>query len=178
RETSERKKHGVIPGSLHAPYPDLRENIGAGGVLHELAAATAKKMLFYCAFGERSAMAVQAAQGAGLSTACHIQGGLDAWEKADGPLARSIRIWLRNSWVRSCCGLLKKASGSFISTIWPSSMKTMRFATWRAKPISWVTTSMVMPSMASCTMVSSTSLTISGSSDEVGSSNSMIFGCM
>jgi len=86
RETSERKKHGIIPGSLHAPYPDLRENIGAGGVLHELAAATSKKMLFYCAFGERSAMAVQAAQGAGLSTACHIQGGIDAWKKANGPM--------------------------------------------------------------------------------------------
>jgi sulfur dioxygenase len=86
RETGERKKHGVIPGSLHAPYPDLRENIEAGGMLHELATATAKKMLFYCAFGERSAMAVQAAQGAGLSTACHIQGGIDAWKKANGPL--------------------------------------------------------------------------------------------
>jgi rhodanese-related sulfurtransferase len=86
RETSERKKHGVIPGSLHAPYPDLRENIETGGVLHELAAATAKKMLFYCAFGERSAMAVQAAQSAGLSSACHIQGGIDAWKKANGPL--------------------------------------------------------------------------------------------
>ena len=33
---------------------------------------------------------------------------------------------------------------------------------------------MVMPSSASSTMVSSTSLTISGSSAEVGSSNSMI----
>jgi rhodanese-related sulfurtransferase len=86
RETSERKKYGVIPGSLHAPYPDLRENIEAGGMLHELAAATAKKMLFYCAFGERSAMAVQAAQSAGLSSACHIQGGIDAWKKANGPL--------------------------------------------------------------------------------------------
>ena len=90
RETSERKKHGVIPGSLHAPYPDLRENIGPGGVLHELAAATAKKMLFYCAFGERSAMAVQAAQGAGLASACHIHGGIDAWKKANGPLAGRI----------------------------------------------------------------------------------------
>jgi sulfur dioxygenase len=86
RETGERKKHGVIPGSLHAPYPDLRENIEAGGMLHELATATAKKMLFYCAFGERSAMAVQAAQGAGLASACHIQGGIDAWKKANGPL--------------------------------------------------------------------------------------------
>jgi hypothetical protein len=57
-------------------------------------------------------------------------------------------------------------------------MNTMRSATCRAKPISWVTHSMVIPSSASCTMVSSTSLTISGSSAEVGSSNSMIFGFM
>src|SRR3979411_3049486 len=37
---------------------------------------------------------------------------------------------------------------------------------------------MVMPSSASATMLSSTSLTISGSSAEVGSSNNMIFGDM
>jgi rhodanese-related sulfurtransferase len=37
-----------------------------------LAAATGKQIVFYCAFGERSAMAVQAAQEAGLKTACHI----------------------------------------------------------------------------------------------------------
>src|ERR1043165_6190050 len=88
------------------------------------------------------------------------------------------RIWLRNSLVRSCCGLSKNAFGAFDSTIWPSSMNTMRLATWRAKPISWVTHSMVMPDSASCTMVSSTSLTISGSSAEVGSSNSMSLGFM
>ena len=60
REKSERDKHGVIPGSLHAPYADLRANVGAGGVLHELAAATGKRIVFYCAYGERSAMAVRA----------------------------------------------------------------------------------------------------------------------
>jgi sulfur dioxygenase len=87
REKSERDKYGVIPGSLHAPYPDLQENIGAGGMLQELAAATGKRIVFYCAFGERSAMAVQAAQDAGLKTACHIAGGIDAWKKANGPLA-------------------------------------------------------------------------------------------
>jgi rhodanese-related sulfurtransferase len=87
REKSEREKHGVIPGSLHAPYPDLAANVQPGGMLHELAAATGKRILFYCAFGERSAMAVQAAQDAGLKTACHIQGGIDAWKKANGPLA-------------------------------------------------------------------------------------------
>src|ERR1700724_1902268 len=88
REPSEREKHGTIPGSLHAPFPDLQENIRGGGMLHELAAATGKRIVFYCAFGERSAMAVQAAQDAGLETACHIQGGIDAWKKANGPLAR------------------------------------------------------------------------------------------
>jgi sulfur dioxygenase len=87
REKTEREKHGVIPGSLHAPYPDLQANVRPGGMLHELAAATGKRMLFYCAFGERSAMAVQAAQDVGLRSACHIQGGIDAWKKANGPLA-------------------------------------------------------------------------------------------
>jgi glyoxylase-like metal-dependent hydrolase (beta-lactamase superfamily II)/rhodanese-related sulfurtransferase len=90
REASERVKHGVIPGSLHAPYPDLQDNLRAGGVLDKLAAATAKRVLFYCAFGERSAMAVQAAQDAGLTTACHIQGGIDAWKKAGGALATGV----------------------------------------------------------------------------------------
>ena len=88
REQGERDRHGVIPGSLHLPYPNLPENISGGGVLHELAAATNKRLVFYCAFGERSAMAVQAAQDAGITAACHIEGGLNAWKKAGGPLVR------------------------------------------------------------------------------------------
>jgi glyoxylase-like metal-dependent hydrolase (beta-lactamase superfamily II)/rhodanese-related sulfurtransferase len=84
RERSERDKHGIIPGSLHAPYPDLRENLERGGMLYELAAATHRRLLFYCAFGERSAMAVQAAQSLGLASACHLQGGIDAWKTAGG----------------------------------------------------------------------------------------------
>jgi sulfur dioxygenase len=88
RERSERERHGTIPNSLHVPYPSLQENIGEGGMLHELAKSTSKRLLFYCAFGERSAMGVQTAQDAGLTAACHIEGGLDAWKKAGGPLAR------------------------------------------------------------------------------------------
>jgi sulfur dioxygenase len=88
REPRERSKHGVIPGSLHAPYGDLAANVRAGGMLNEVARATGKQILFYCAFGERSAMAVQAAQEAGLASARHIQGGMDAWNRAGGPLER------------------------------------------------------------------------------------------
>jgi glyoxylase-like metal-dependent hydrolase (beta-lactamase superfamily II)/rhodanese-related sulfurtransferase len=86
REKGEREKHGQIPGSLHAPYPDLTANIAPGGMLRAL--ATSQRLLFYCAFGERSAMAVQAAQDARLASACHLQGGIDAWKTADGPLER------------------------------------------------------------------------------------------
>jgi len=86
RERTERAKHGSIPGAVHAPYPELQDNIRPGGMLYELAAATGKRMLFYCAFGERSAMAVQAAQDAGIGSACHIHGGIGAWKAAGGPL--------------------------------------------------------------------------------------------
>jgi sulfur dioxygenase len=78
----------VIPGSVHAPYPALQENLRAGGVVHKLANAGTRRIVFYCAYGERSAMAVQAAQDAGIASACHIQGGIDAWRKAGGPLVR------------------------------------------------------------------------------------------
>jgi glyoxylase-like metal-dependent hydrolase (beta-lactamase superfamily II)/rhodanese-related sulfurtransferase len=86
RDRSERERHGEIPGSVHAPYPDLDENVSSGGMLHELAAATGKRLVFYCAYGERSAMAVQCAREAGLDNVCHIKGGLDAWKRATGPL--------------------------------------------------------------------------------------------
>jgi glyoxylase-like metal-dependent hydrolase (beta-lactamase superfamily II)/rhodanese-related sulfurtransferase len=86
RETSEREKHGVIPGSLHAPYTELAMNIGPGGSLRRLSEQSGRRILFYCAFGERSAMAVQAAQDAGLSSAKHVEGGMGAWKKASGPV--------------------------------------------------------------------------------------------
>jgi len=88
RERSERERHGTIPGSLHVPYTSLQENIRGGGILCELARSTSKRLLFYCAYGERSAMAVQAAQDAGLSAACHIEGGLDAWKRAGGVVVK------------------------------------------------------------------------------------------
>ena len=84
RETRERRQHGAIPGALHAPYRDLAANINPGGVLFELSQATGRDLVFYCAFGERSAMAVHAAHSAGLSRASHIHGGIDAWKKAGG----------------------------------------------------------------------------------------------
>jgi len=85
REKSERERYGSIPGALHEPYTKLRDNLASGGILKALGAN--RKVVFYCAYGERSAMAVQAAQEAGIISACHIQGGIAAWKAAGGPLA-------------------------------------------------------------------------------------------
>ncbi len=88
RDDSERERHGIIPGSLHVPYAEVNENVSPGGLLNELVRATNKRVIFYCAFGERSAMAVEAAQDAGLSSSCHITGGLDAWKKCKGTVVQ------------------------------------------------------------------------------------------
>ena len=86
REASERAKHGTISGALHAPYPGIAESLQPGGMLREVAAATGRRVVFFCAFGERSAMAVAAAKNAGLANTAHIEGGIDAWKKVGGPV--------------------------------------------------------------------------------------------
>lgn len=87
RDRSERERHGVIPGSVHAPYPDLEENIEPGGLLTELLRASDKRLIFYCAYGERSAMAAEDARAAGLAGSCHLKGGVKAWRAAEGPMS-------------------------------------------------------------------------------------------
>ena len=86
REVAERAKHGTLPGALHAPYPSIGDSLKPGGMLREVANATGRRVVFFCAYGERSAMAVAAAKQAGLNSPAHIAGGIDAWKKAGGPV--------------------------------------------------------------------------------------------
>src|SRR6195952_964255 len=86
RENSERAKHGMLPGGPHAPYPGIDEALKPGGTLREMASASGRRIVFFWAFGERSAMAVAAASQAGLANTAHIAGGMDAWKKAGGPV--------------------------------------------------------------------------------------------
>jgi sulfur dioxygenase len=90
RDPGERRRHGGIAGSMHAPYSDLDENVGDHGLLHELAGA-GKSLVFFCAYGERSAMAVEAARAGGIEDARHLKGGIDAWKKAGGEIEAMAR---------------------------------------------------------------------------------------
>ena len=67
-------------------YIDLARNLKSGGLLQEMVAANGKDFVFYCVLGERSAMAVQVARDAGFKDARHTGGGVDAWDKENGPL--------------------------------------------------------------------------------------------
>lgn len=82
REASERQQHGVIPGSVHAPYGELDDFVRAGGLLREMADKAGRRLIYYCAYGERSALAVQTSEGMGLKDVYHLVGGIDAWKKA------------------------------------------------------------------------------------------------
>jgi glyoxylase-like metal-dependent hydrolase (beta-lactamase superfamily II)/rhodanese-related sulfurtransferase len=86
REDAERRKNGVIPGSLHVPYVDLDDQVLPSGALNQLVHSSGKHLVFYCAYGERSALAVETARDSGLGDPAHIMGGIDAWKKAGGPL--------------------------------------------------------------------------------------------
>ena len=72
-----------------------RESLRPGGMLREVAAATGRRIVFFCAFGERSAMAVAAAKEAGLANTAHIAGGIDAWKKAGGPVLTGENVHRR-----------------------------------------------------------------------------------
>ncbi|MEE8172328.1 MAG: MBL fold metallo-hydrolase [Alphaproteobacteria bacterium] len=88
REDSERATYGQIPASIHAPYGRLETLIGAGGLLRGMAGVSAKPLVYYCAYGERSAMAVQASQDGGLENVCHLLGGIAAWIETGGPIEK------------------------------------------------------------------------------------------
>ena len=86
REDAERRRDGVIPGSLHAPYGDLERFLSPGGILHYEGATARKRLVYYCAFGERSALAVKTSQEMGVGNVCHIVGGMGAWSRYGGAI--------------------------------------------------------------------------------------------
>ena len=72
-----------------SPIRNCATILAAAALLSALGAT--RRVVFFCAYGERSAMAVQAAQEAGITSACHIQGGIAAWKDAGGPVEQ--RLW-------------------------------------------------------------------------------------
>ena len=83
RENAERCKEGVIPNSLHIPYTNISDYIKPGSVLE---AVSDHQLVLYCAYGERSALALKEFRTGGFKNIWHIAGGIDAWINARGQI--------------------------------------------------------------------------------------------
>ena len=87
REDNERARYGTIPSSIHVPYGQFNESCCASGTLAGM--AKQQRLLFYCAVGERSTLAVEIAQEQGLKDIAHIPGGFRAWQSIGGPVEKT-----------------------------------------------------------------------------------------
>ena len=84
RESGERARDGIIPRSVHVPYRSLDDALKRDGLLAAMLADGERDALFYCAHGERSALALKAAREHGFERVAHLGGGLAAWREAGG----------------------------------------------------------------------------------------------
>lgn len=84
RESQERSRDGSIPGSLHAPYATFQGQVQPGGRLRELLEERPGQVVLYCAFGERSALALEQARSEGLEGLRHLKGGFADWVRSGG----------------------------------------------------------------------------------------------
>jgi len=86
RDPRELERDGKIPGAFHCPRGMLEFWIDPESPYHKPIFAEAKRFVFYCASGWRSALACHTAQEMGLSPVAHLKGGFTAWREAAGPV--------------------------------------------------------------------------------------------
>ncbi|MGH8246858.1 MAG: MBL fold metallo-hydrolase [Gammaproteobacteria bacterium] len=89
REQRERMRDGAIQGAVHIPYSSMEDQIRPGGMLLRLAQDHAGRLVLYCAFGERSALALHSAREAGIKGLRHLAGGMAGWLRAGGKVEYS-----------------------------------------------------------------------------------------
>ncbi len=86
RDVRELAKTGRIPGARHVPRGLLEFWIDPKSPYHRPFFAEDRTFIFYCAVSWRSALATKAAQDMGLAPVTHLDGGLEAWIEAGGPV--------------------------------------------------------------------------------------------
>jgi rhodanese-related sulfurtransferase len=86
RDIRELNREGRVPGAFHCPRGMLEFWIDPDSKYHKPVFAADKRFVFFCAAGQRSALATQSAQRMGLAPVAHIAGGFGAWKAAGGPV--------------------------------------------------------------------------------------------
>lgn len=86
RDIRELRREGRVPGAFHCPRGMLEFWIDPDSKYHKAIFAQDKKYVFFCAGGQRSALAAQTAQHMGLKPVAHIGVGFDGWKASGGPV--------------------------------------------------------------------------------------------
>jgi rhodanese-related sulfurtransferase len=89
RDIRELGRDGRMPGAFHCPRGMLEFWIDPQSKYHKAVFAADKRFVFFCAAGQRSALATETAQRMGLRPVAHIAGGFGAWKAAGGPVDAS-----------------------------------------------------------------------------------------
>ncbi|MFU8805318.1 MAG: MBL fold metallo-hydrolase, partial [Bradymonadaceae bacterium] len=79
RETSERDRDGSIIDSIHFPYTSIGDVLSPTSPIAPLLDERPQELVFYCAFGERSALALDLLREKGVHGPRHLVGGFAAW---------------------------------------------------------------------------------------------------
>ena len=86
RDIREVAKTGRVPGARHVPRGMLEMWIDPETPYHREFFAEDRKFIFYCASAWRSALAAKTARDMGLTPVAHLEGGINAWIDAGGPI--------------------------------------------------------------------------------------------
>ena len=86
RDIRELKRDGRVPGAFHCPRGMLEFWIDPASPYFKPVFGEDKKFVFFCAAGQRSALATQTAQRMGLKPVAHIREGFRGWKEAGGPV--------------------------------------------------------------------------------------------
>ena len=86
RDPRELNREGRMPGAFHCTRGMLEFWIDPESPYHKPVFAQDKRFVFFCAAGQRSALAAQTAHRMGLAPVAHIGGGFGAWKTAGGPV--------------------------------------------------------------------------------------------
>src|ERR1700754_3525399 len=91
RDIRELNRDGRVPGAFHCPRGMLEFWVDPESKYHKPVFAEDKRFVFFCAAGQRSALATETAQRMGLKPVAHIAGGFTAWKSAGGPVEPPTR---------------------------------------------------------------------------------------
>jgi rhodanese-related sulfurtransferase len=88
RDVRERRKLGFIPGSIHVPRGMLEFWLDPTSHYYSGKVDPTKRIVVYCAGGQRSALAADVLRQMGFPSVAHLEPGFNGWAAAGRPVTR------------------------------------------------------------------------------------------